>query len=87
MAGWIRCCTKIPGFLPNPYYSLINDTGLFISCPGTLGYNSRMQVENDTASADSHIIIFSKEEIHDFSRNYYGVKTDLVGGPIPLHAL
>ncbi len=68
-------------YLPNPYYSLINDTAVYFLTWNSSVSNSRMQVENDTAfSTSTPDNYFFKEEIHDFHGNYYVGETDAVGG-------
>ncbi|HEX8517743.1 MAG TPA: C25 family cysteine peptidase [Bacteroidia bacterium] len=68
-------------FLPNPYYSLINDTSVYFLTLGS-SPGSRMQLETDQAFAAylPAVDYFFKEEIHDFHTEYYAGETDNVGG-------
>ncbi|MCW3084289.1 MAG: hypothetical protein JWP12_1655 [Bacteroidetes bacterium] len=72
---------KNTAFLPNPYYSLINDTAVYFLTWNSSVSNSRMQIESDTAfSTFTPDNYFFKEEILSFSGNYYEGETDVVGG-------
>ncbi len=67
-------------FLPNPYYSLINDTAVYFLTWNSSTSNYRMQVENDTTfSLYSPTAYFFKEEIKSFNSDYFAGETDAVG--------
>lgn len=68
-------------FVPNPYYSLINDTAVYFLTWNNSITNRRLIVENDTAfSSYTPAGYFFKEEINDFHSAYYAGETDAVGG-------
>ncbi|MBL7883737.1 MAG: hypothetical protein JNL69_06685 [Bacteroidia bacterium] len=68
-------------FIPNPYYSLINDTAVYYLTWNSLTTNKRLQLETDTTfSAYTPSAYFYKEEIKDFHNGYYAGETDVVGG-------
>ncbi|MBN8695020.1 MAG: hypothetical protein J0L87_00705 [Bacteroidetes bacterium] len=68
-------------FVPNPYYSLINDTAVYYLTWNASLSNRRFQIETDTAfSAFTPDNYFFKEEIKSFSNAYYEGETDIVGG-------
>jgi hypothetical protein len=74
---------KNTAFLPNPYYSLINDTAVYF-----LTWNSstgkRMQTETDTTfSSFTPDSFFFKEEIQSFASDYFEGETNVVGGTDP----
>lgn len=68
-------------FVPNPYYSLINDTSVYFLTWNNLTTNRRMTIENDTSfSSYSPSSYFFKEEIQAFNNAYYPGETNSVGG-------
>lgn len=68
-------------FLPNPYYSLVNDTAVYFLTWNNSFSNARMSVENDTSfSSHAPDNFFWKDEVHDFHSDYYAGETDVVGG-------
>lgn len=68
-------------FLPNPYYSLINDTAVYFLTWNSLTGNRRMQVEQDTAfSAYTPDPYFFRESIQEYHSDYFEGETDAVGG-------
>jgi hypothetical protein len=67
--------------VPNPYYSLINDTAIYFLTWNNSITNNRLQIENDTAfSSYSPADYFFKEEIKSLNGSYYEGETDVVGG-------
>lgn len=71
-------------FVPNPYYSLINDTAVYYLTWNSSTTNNRMLVENDTSfSTYSPSNYFFKEEIKFFNNDYFAGETDAVGGTDP----
>jgi hypothetical protein len=72
---------KNTSFIPNPYYSLINDTAVYFLTWNTSTPGSRMIEETDIAfSSYTPADYFFKEEIRDFHTDYYAGETDVVGG-------
>ena len=69
-------------FIPNPYYSLVNDTAVYFLTWNNSVAGSRMIPETDTAFSayGPAVSYFFKEEIHDFHTDYYAGETDNVGG-------
>jgi hypothetical protein len=68
-------------FVPNPYYSLINDTAVYFLTWNNSLINKRIQQETDTAfSAYPLSNYFLKEEVKEMHTAYYSGETDLVGG-------
>lgn len=69
-------------FIPNPYYSLVNDTAVYFLTWDNSSNGNRMIPENDVAFASygPAVNYFFKEEIHDFHGDYYEGETDNVGG-------
>lgn len=68
-------------YLPNPYYSLVNDTAVYFLTWNSSLANQRMQVETDTAaSAYSPSPYFIHEKVQPLAANYYDGETDAVGG-------
>ncbi|MDF2437235.1 MAG: hypothetical protein K0Q95_1611 [Bacteroidota bacterium] len=69
-------------FLPNPYYSLVNDTAVYYLTWDNSTNGSRMDSENDTlfAAYGTPVNYFFKEEIHDFHSEYYIGETNNSGG-------
>ncbi len=68
-------------FVPNPYYSLINDTAVYFLTWNGLTTNNRMLV--DTASDFISYIpdnYFFKKAVTEFHNEYYEGATDNVGG-------
>ncbi|MCX6294817.1 MAG: C25 family cysteine peptidase, partial [Bacteroidetes bacterium] len=68
-------------FLPNPYYSLINDTAVYFLTWNSSVSNARMISESDF-SFSSYLPdnYFYKEEVREFHDGYYEGETDNVGG-------
>src|SRR6218665_3047231 len=72
---------KNTAFLPNPYYSLVNDTAVYFLTWNSSTANARLQPETDTAfSAYIPDAYFFKEEIQNYHSDYYAGETDAVGG-------
>lgn len=69
-------------FIPNPYYSLINDTAVyFLTINTSSSSNNRMQVQNDTAfNSYNSTDYFFREEIVENHNGYFEGETDPVGG-------
>lgn len=68
-------------FLPNPYYSLINDTAVYFLTWNSSVTNNRMQVDSDISFASySPDDYFFKDEVLEFHDGYYDGQTDGVGG-------
>lgn len=68
-------------FIPNPYYSLINDTAVYFLTWNNLSTNRRLQPETDTAfSAYTPDPYFFRESILEYHNGYYEGETDAVGG-------
>lgn len=68
-------------FVPNPYYSLINDTAVYFLTWNGLTTNNRMSI--DTASDYSSYApdnYFFKDVVSEFHTGYFDGQTDLVGG-------
>lgn len=68
-------------FVPNPYYSLINDTAVYFLTWNGLTTNNRMSI--DTASDYSSYVpdnYFFKDVVSEFHSGYYDGQTDAVGG-------
>ncbi|MCE3277971.1 MAG: hypothetical protein K0S44_162 [Bacteroidetes bacterium] len=72
---------KNTSFLPNPYYSLVNDTAVYFLTWNNSVAGSRMQQLADTSfSAYTPVDYFFKESIKDFHSSYFAGATDNVGG-------
>ncbi|MEO6902469.1 MAG: C25 family cysteine peptidase [Bacteroidia bacterium] len=68
-------------FVPNPYYSLVNDTAVYYLTWNNSINNKRIQQETDTAFSTYPLSnYFLKEEIKEMHTAYYSGETDLVGG-------
>ena len=68
-------------FVPNPYYSLVNDTAVYYLTWNNSTANKRMIVESDVNfNAFTPSNYFLKEEIHDFHTGYYAGETNIVAG-------
>jgi hypothetical protein len=69
-------------FLPNPYYSLVNDTAVYFLTWSSSVAGSRWLSETDVSFGTfaPAVNYFFKEEIHDFHSDYYAGETDNVGG-------
>lgn len=68
-------------FVPNPYYSLINDTAVYYLTLNSSLTNNRMQVDSDIAfGLYTPGNYFFKDEVLEFHSGYYDGETDLVGG-------
>ncbi len=68
-------------FIPNPYYSLINDTAVYFLTWNGLTTNNRMGIETDTNFvAYSPDAYFFKDAVSEFHNEYYEGETDAVGG-------
>jgi hypothetical protein len=67
--------------LPNPYYSMINDTAIYYLTWNASFTNNRMQLETDTSfSAFPVAPYFLKTDIIENHGYYYNGETDVVGG-------
>ena len=67
--------------LPNPYYSMVNDTAVYFLTWNTSLNNKRMEVEADTAFASyPSTDFFLKTELVENHPTYYYGETDIVGG-------
>ncbi|HEY0030671.1 MAG TPA: C25 family cysteine peptidase [Bacteroidia bacterium] len=67
-------------FLPNPYYSLINDTAVYYLTWNSSVTNSRMSVEPVSSFAGfSPDNYFFKDEVLELHSGYYEGQTDYVG--------
>ena len=68
-------------FVPNPYYSLINDTAVYFLTWNTSTSNNRMSLDTATDyssyTSDSY---FFKDAVSEFHNEYYEGATDVVGG-------
>jgi hypothetical protein len=73
-------------FVPNPYYSLINDTAVYFLTWNSSTANNRMTSETDVNFAsytpDNY---FFKEAIQAFTGSYYSGTTDNTGGTSALY--
>ncbi|MDQ3048441.1 MAG: C25 family cysteine peptidase [Bacteroidota bacterium] len=68
-------------FIPNPYYSLINDTAAYFLTWNSSLTNTRLQIATDTAFSTYPVApYFFKDEIQEFHSGYYAGETDPVGG-------
>jgi hypothetical protein len=68
-------------FVPNPYFSLINDTAVYFLTWNSLTSNNRMLDVTDTSTVGlSPDPYFFHEEIKSYSTGYYAGETDIVGG-------
>lgn len=68
-------------FIPNPYYSLINDTAVYFLTWNSSTTNARMQVDADFAfSSYTPDLYFFKDEVLEMHNGYYEGLTDNVGG-------
>lgn len=67
--------------LPNPYFSLVNDTAMYYLTWNQSVNNRRMQVETDTAFSSYPVAPFYMHtEVNEFHHVYYNGETDIVGG-------
>lgn len=73
---------KNTSFVPNPYYSLVNDTAAYYLTWNASGLNNRMFIVSDTAGFSTYTPdnYFFKEEIQSYHSGYYDGETDIVGG-------
>lgn len=72
---------KNTSFLPNPYYSLANDTAAYFLTWNNSINGARMTEENDTTfSTFTPAGYFFKESIAEFHTGYYEGETNAVGG-------
>lgn len=73
---------KNTSFIPNPYYSLVNDTAIYYLTWNLSGPANRMVTVTDTTAFSSYTPdnYFFKEEIQSFHSGYYDGETDVVGG-------
>ncbi len=69
-------------FIPNPYYSLINDTAVYFLTWNNSTSNNRLLPETDVnfAGFPSPSLYFLKDEIQEFHTAYYEGETDFAGG-------
>lgn len=68
-------------FIPNPYYSLINDTAVFFLTWNTSVNNKRMLPETDVSfSLYSPSTYYLAEDIRSFNDGYYAGETNLSSG-------
>jgi hypothetical protein len=68
-------------FVPNPYYSLINDTAVYFLTWNNSVNNKRMALETDVNFGSyTPIDYFFKEQIQAYNSAYYGGETDRAGG-------
>ena len=68
-------------FVPNPYYSLINDTAMYFLTWNNSINNNRFIVESDTSfSGYTPDNYFLKDEVESFHSAFYQGETDAVGG-------
>lgn len=80
---------KNTSFIPNPYYSLINDTAVyFLTWNGSVT-NNRMVIPLVDTVFGSYApeTFFLKEAIQSFSSNYYEGETNIIGGTDPRYTL
>jgi hypothetical protein len=67
--------------LPNPYYSLVNDTAVYYFTWNSSFSNNRITLETDTAfSSYPQASYFLKNELLENHDVYYNGETDIVGG-------
>lgn len=67
--------------IPNPYYSLVNDTAVYYLTWNTSFTNNRMLAESDTAfSSYPSASYFLKNVVVENHQVYYNGETDIVGG-------
>lgn len=67
--------------LPNPYYSLINDTAVYYLTWNSSFVNNRMLSETDTAFSSYPLApYFLRNELVENHNLYYNGETDVVGG-------
>lgn len=67
--------------LPNPYYSLINDTAVYYLTWNNSLANNRMITESDTAFSSYPLAAyFLRDEVVENHNLYYNGETDVVGG-------
>jgi hypothetical protein len=67
--------------LPNPYYSMVNDTSTYYLTWNSSFTNNRMQLETDTSFSSYPLApYFLKNDVQDIHRFYYNGETDIVGG-------
>ncbi len=73
-------------FVPNPYYSLVNDTAVYYLTWNTSTNNKRMVLETDQSfssyTPDSY---FFKDQVQFYAGSYYNGTTDNTGGTSPLY--
>lgn len=68
-------------FVPNPYYSLFNDTAVYFLTWNTSTNNKRMLTETDVSfNLYSPSSYFLNDEIISFNSDYYAGETNLAGG-------
>lgn len=68
-------------FVPNPYYSLFNDTAVYFLTWNTSTNNKRMLPETDVSfSLYAPSSYFLNDEIISFHSDYYAGETNLAGG-------
>lgn len=66
--------------LPNPYYSMVNDTSVYYLTWNASFTNKRMQLETDTSFASyPKASYFLRTELMENHENYYYGETDIVG--------
>ena len=68
-------------FVPNPYYSLINDTAVYFLTWNSSTSNKRMSVETDVSfSFYAASTYFLKDEVKSYNSDYYAGETNAAGG-------
>jgi hypothetical protein len=71
-------------FVPNPYYSLVNDTAIYFLTWSTnssiLGKRMTPEIDVNVSAYPNVSNYFFKEEIQDFHSHYYDGETDGVAG-------
>jgi Peptidase family C25/Interleukin-like EMT inducer len=67
-------------FVPNPYYSLINDTAVYFLTWNNLTSNHRMLPETDVNFNIPASNYFIKDEVQEYHVGYYEGETDFAGG-------
>ncbi len=69
-------------FIPNPYYSLINDTAVYFLTWNNSNFNNRLLPETDVnfAGFPTQSPYFFKDEVQEFHSAYYDGETRASGG-------
>ncbi|HRG51514.1 MAG TPA: C25 family cysteine peptidase [Bacteroidia bacterium] len=67
--------------IPNPYFSLVNDTAMYYLTWNQSVNNSRMEVETDTAFSSYPVApYYMHTDVNEYHHNYYNGETDDYGG-------